>query len=97
MGTKPEKLVIIGTDNGCAIFFRYEGHSEVYRWDTNTPFQSTNFKAVYRSDSCQLSTHAIADYKASRMRVLESNFPDYIQNKVGCGAIQQLTAMEGCW
>lgn len=24
-GTKPEKLVVIGTDNGCAIFFRYEG------------------------------------------------------------------------
>jgi hypothetical protein len=25
VGTKPQKLVIIGTDNGCAIFFRYEG------------------------------------------------------------------------
>lgn len=25
VGTNPEKLVIIGTDNGCAIFFRYEG------------------------------------------------------------------------
>lgn len=25
VGTKPEKMVIIGTDNGCAIFFRYEG------------------------------------------------------------------------
>lgn len=25
VGTKPEKIVIIGTDNGCAIFFRYEG------------------------------------------------------------------------
>lgn len=110
-------MVVIGTDNGCAIFFRYEGnfirlkkikinnilgefflgHSEVYRWDTNTPFQQANFKAVYRSDSCQLATHAVADYKHSRMRVLESNFPDYIQGKVGCGAVQQLTVMEGCF
>ncbi|CAO1387602.1 unnamed protein product [Diamesa tonsa] len=97
VGVKPEKLVIIGTDNGCAIFFRFEGHSEVYRWDTNQPFQVSNFKPVYRSDSCQLSTHAIADYKNSRMRVLESNFPDYILNKVGCGANQQISIMSGCW
>jgi hypothetical protein len=29
-GTNPEKLVIIGTDNGCAIFFRYEGKSSYH-------------------------------------------------------------------
>ncbi|XP_070507846.1 protein yellow [Chironomus tepperi] len=97
VGSKLEKMVIIGTDNGCAIFFRHEGHPEVYRWDTNTPFQQANFKPVYRSDSCQLATHAVADYRHSRMRVLESNFPDYIQGKVGCGAVQQLTVMEGCF
>lgn len=78
-------------------FFSISGHAEVYRWDTNTPFDQSNFRAVYRSDSCQLATHAVADYKHSRMRVLESNFPDYIQGKVGCGAVQQLTVMEGCY
>ncbi|CRK95112.1 CLUMA_CG008590, isoform A, partial [Clunio marinus] len=82
VGTKPGKMVIIGTDNGCSIFFRYEGHSEVYRWDTNTSFDDDFFRVVYRSESCQLSTHAVADYKHQRMRVLESNFPDYIQNKM---------------
>ncbi|KAG5668200.1 hypothetical protein PVAND_016149 [Polypedilum vanderplanki] len=97
VGTKSDKMVIIGTDNGNAIFFRNEGNSEVFRWDTNLPFQQSNFKPVYKSDSCQLATHAVADYKHSRMRVLESNFPDYIQGKVGCGAIQQLTVMEGCY
>lgn len=90
-------MVIIGTDNGAAIFFRYEGQSEVFRWDTNTCFQETNFKAVYRCQTCQLATHALADYKRGRMRVLESNFPDFLQNKVGCGAIQQLSVMQGCW
>lgn len=89
-------MVIIGTDNGYCIFFRYEGHSEIYRWDTNKCFQPSNFKTVYRSATCQLATHALADYKAGRMRVLESNFPDYIQGTVGCGAVQQLSLMQGC-
>lgn len=89
--------MIIGTDNGSAIFFRYEGQAEVLRWDTNTCFKKENFKPVYRSDNCQLATHALADYKRQRMQVLESNFPDYMGNTVGCGAVQQLTPMQGCW
>lgn len=97
VGVKPNKLVIIGTDNGSAIFFRYEGQSEVYRWDSNTCFKAENFRVVYRSQTCQLATHALADYKRGRMRVLESNFPDYMKNTVGCGADQQLSIMQGCW
>lgn len=97
VGVKPNKQVIIGTDNGSAIFFRNEGESEVYRWDTNTCYQQSNFRAVYRCHSCQLATHAVADYKRGRMRVLESNFPDFMHNTVGCGAVQQLTIMQGCW
>jgi len=37
-------MVIIGTDNGSAIFFRNEGDAEVYRWDTNSTFVEANFK-----------------------------------------------------
>ncbi|KAJ6644434.1 Protein yellow, partial [Pseudolycoriella hygida] len=48
VGIKPNKIVVIGTDNGSAIFFRNEGQSEVYRWDTNTTFEQGNFKPVYR-------------------------------------------------
>lgn len=96
-GNKPSKQVIIGTDNGAALFFRYEGQSEVYRWNTNTNFNESNFKVVYRCQTCQLATHALADYNHGRMRVLESNFPDFLQNTVGCGAIQQLSVMQGCW
>lgn len=97
VGNKPSKQVIIGTDNGAALFFRYEGQSEVYRWNTNTKFNESNFKVVYRCQTCQLATHALADYNNSRMRVLESNFPDFLQNTVGCGAIQQLSVMQGCF
>ncbi|EDW33160.1 GL24646 [Drosophila persimilis] len=97
LGKKPTRMVIIGTDNGSAIFFRNEGDAEVYRWDTNSTFAEANFKPVYRSQTCQLVTHAVPDYKRNTMRVLQSNFPDYMQNRVGCGAIQQLGLMQGCW
>ncbi|XP_026470399.1 protein yellow-like [Ctenocephalides felis] len=97
LGPKPTKIVILGTDGGSAIFFRHEGHSNVYRWDTNTEFLPKNFKIVYRGDNCHLATHAMPDLKHQKMRVLESNFPDFIQGTVGCGASQQLSALQGCW
>lgn len=92
-GPKPKKMVILGTDNGSALFFRYEGESEVYRWDCITPFVPANFQPVYKSTECSLATHISPDYKRGRMRVLESNFPDYMQGTVGCGANQALNLM----
>lgn len=85
LGQKPKKIVILGTDNGSALFFRYEGTADVYRWDYSTPFLKSNFQNVYTSNECSLATHVISDYKRDRMRVLESNFPDYMQNTVGRG------------
>jgi hypothetical protein len=93
LGPKPDKLVIVGTDGGAAIFLRFEGDGSIYRWDTTTAFQKENFMQVYRSPSCTLPTHVLADYKRGRMRVLESNFPDYIQGTVGCGAVQTLSLL----
>ncbi|XP_065163206.1 major royal jelly protein 1 [Atheta coriaria] len=95
LGPKPDKLVILGNDLGAALFFRYEGHPEVYRWDSNTPFCKDNFQVVYKSPNCLLATHAMADLRRQRIRVLESNFPDFIQNTVGCGAVQQVNLMSG--
>ncbi|XP_076248659.1 L-dopachrome tautomerase yellow-g2 [Calliopsis andreniformis] len=94
LGLKPRKMVILGTDNGSALFFRYEGEADVYRWDSSTgPFDSRYFQVVYSSPECALATHVVADYKRARMRVLESNFPDYMQGTVGCGANQALSFM----
>lgn len=97
VGVKPHKIVILGTDGGCAIFFRYKGQSQVYRWDTNTAFKSANFTSVFKSATCFLATQAMPDLKRSKMRVLESNFPDYIKGQVGCGAYQVISPMEGCF
>ncbi|XP_076169818.1 L-dopachrome tautomerase yellow-g2 isoform X2 [Ptiloglossa arizonensis] len=91
LGPKTRKIVLLGTDNGSALFFRYEGEQDVYRWDSVTPFNSKNFQLVYTSLDCSFPTHVLADYKRGRMRVLESNFPDYMQGTVGCGANHALT------
>ncbi|XP_068084366.1 protein yellow [Anabrus simplex] len=96
IGLKHDRMVILGTDNGSAIFFRLEGRPEVYRWDTNKGMKVENFDVVHSGSECFLATHALADYKHGRMRILESNFPDYIQNKVGCGAVQYLIVMQTC-
>lgn len=93
LGPKPQKMVILGTDLGSAVFFRYEGHPEIYRWDANTCFKQDSFQKVYSSADCLLATQAMADLKRQRMRILESNFPDFIQNTVGCGAVQQINVM----
>ncbi|KAF5288321.1 hypothetical protein FQR65_LT12055 [Abscondita terminalis] len=93
LGLKPSKLVLLGTDSGSAIFFRYEGKPEIYRWDTNTCFKSENFLVVYKSESCFLVTQVMPDVKHQKMRVLESNFVDFVQNTVGCGATQQINVI----
>ncbi|KAH0954911.1 hypothetical protein HN011_011617 [Eciton burchellii] len=93
IGPKPKRLIILGTDNGDALFFRYESDSEIYRWDSKTAFVPANFQVVYKSTECALATQVLADYKRGRMRVLESNFPDYMQGTVGCGVNHALNFM----
>lgn len=96
IGVKKDRIIIVGTDNGSVIFFRYEGESDIYQYDTNTCFKEENLKVVHKGSNCLLATHAIADYRNGRMRVLESNFPDYMNGHVGCGAVQQINYMQGC-
>jgi hypothetical protein len=94
LGPKPGKLVFVGTNGEATVFFRFEGDGSIYRWDTTTAFQQENFLLIYRSPSCALPTHVVADYKHGRMRVLESNFHDFIQGTVGCGAVQTLSLLQ---
>ncbi|XP_072753567.1 dopaminechrome tautomerase [Anoplolepis gracilipes] len=84
VGLKPEKLVLLGNDNGCSLFFRYKGESDIYLWNTETAFRPENFVLVQKgNDLCRLATQVISGYKRL-MWVIESNFQDYIQNTVSC-------------
>ncbi|XP_015116467.1 major royal jelly protein 2 [Diachasma alloeum] len=93
LGPKPKKMVMLGTDNGSAVFFRYEGEQPIYRWDVCTPFSEKNFLKVYEGDGYAFASEVIPDYKRGRMRVLESNFPDFIRGTVGVGVDHSLTIM----
>ncbi|KAM0734412.1 Dopaminechrome tautomerase [Formica fusca] len=83
VGPKPDKLVLLGSDNGCAIFFRYKGEPDIYMWNTETPFRTENFLLVQKGNDCRLATQVVPGFKRL-MWVIESNFQDYIQNTVSC-------------
>ncbi|XP_043490216.1 major royal jelly protein 1 [Polistes fuscatus] len=83
VGLKNQKIVLLGTDNGPAIFFRNKGESDIYMWNTETPFIQENFLLVQKDGDCRLSTQVVPGYKRL-MWTIESNFHDYILNTVSC-------------
>ncbi|CAI6344495.1 unnamed protein product [Macrosiphum euphorbiae] len=97
LGVKPDRMVILGTDGGSKLFFRYDGSPDVQKWDAALPFVAENFSPVYRSGSCFLATQVMADRDRNRLMVLETNFPDFAQNIVGCGIVHNVRVLEGCF
>ncbi|KAL1457427.1 hypothetical protein WDU94_007661 [Cyamophila willieti] len=83
VGKKPNKIVLLGTDNGQVMFFRLCNENNIYMWDTAVPFRDHNFILAQKPIDCRIPTHVAAGYKRL-VWVLESNFQDYIQNAVGC-------------
>ncbi|XP_058808633.1 major royal jelly protein 1-like [Phymastichus coffea] len=83
VGQKHHKIVILGTDNGSAVFFRNKGQSDVYMWNTGTAFRPDNFLLVQKGNECRLPTQVVPGYKRL-VWVIESNFHDYIRNTVSC-------------
>ncbi|XP_066592040.1 major royal jelly protein 1 [Prorops nasuta] len=83
VGAKQNKIVLLGNDNGCAIFFRNKGESDIYMWNTDTLFRPENFLLVQKGNECRLPTQVVPGFKRL-MWTIESNFHDYIQNTVSC-------------
>ncbi|XP_018567481.1 major royal jelly protein 1-like [Anoplophora glabripennis] len=85
VGAKPlcQKIVLLGTDNGAGIFFRYKGESDIFIWNSETSFKQDNFILVQKGDDCRLATEVVAGYR-KLMWAIESNFHDYILNTSGC-------------
>lgn len=79
VGAKPafQPIVLLGTDNGAALFFRYKGESDIYIWNCDSSFKPENFLLVQKGDDCRLSTQVVAGYK-KLMWAIESNFHDYV-------------------
>lgn len=85
VGAKPhgQPIVLLGSDNGASLFLRYKGLSDIYLWNTETCFKSSNFLEVQKGGECRLSTQVLPGQKRF-MWTIESNFHDYIANTVGC-------------
>lgn len=84
VGGKPtcQKIVLLGTDNGAALFFRYKGESDIFIWNSDTAFRPENFLLVQKGDDCRLATEVVAGYK-KLMWAIESNFHDYVCDTAG--------------
>ncbi|CAH0564436.1 unnamed protein product [Brassicogethes aeneus] len=85
LGLKPQgqPIVLLGTDNGAALFFRYKGESDIYIWNSATPFKCENFLLVQNGGECRLPTQVVPGYK-QLMWAIESNFHDFIVGTDGC-------------
>lgn len=84
-GPKPKgkQIVLLGTDNGASMFLRYKGHNDIYMWNTETYFKATNFLEVQKGSDCRISTQVFPGFKRY-MWTIESNFQDFMSNKVSC-------------
>ncbi|KAJ6644436.1 Major royal jelly protein 1, partial [Pseudolycoriella hygida] len=85
VGPKPngQPIVLLGTDNGSSLFLRYKGLSDIYLWNTETCFKSSNFLEVQKGAECRLATQVMPGQKRY-MWTIESNFHHYIADTVGC-------------
>lgn len=96
LGPKPGKIVVLGTDGGATVYFRYRGQGDVYAWDTDRAagcFGPGQIELVRPADDarCRLATQVAPGLHGGVLWILESNFPDYIAGTVGClGASVQL-------
>ncbi|XP_044005628.1 L-dopachrome tautomerase yellow-f2-like [Aphidius gifuensis] len=82
VGPKNNKIVLLGRDHKNSIFFRNSGEHDVYKWNTETPFNSDNFELVQNGDEYRLPTHVTSD--DGIMWSIDSNFIDYVNNTVPC-------------
>ncbi|KAL1498204.1 hypothetical protein ABEB36_009040 [Hypothenemus hampei] len=85
VGSKPvgTQMVLLGTDNGEGIFFRYKGQSDIYLWKSDDIFDGAKFSLVQRGGDCRLATQVVPGW-GKVLWIIESNFHDYIAGTHGC-------------
>ncbi|XP_054280072.1 major royal jelly protein 5-like, partial [Macrosteles quadrilineatus] len=91
---KPEKMIIIGTATSAGVlYFRYDKDPNVYSWCVDEELTKENVKEIHHGESSLLATHAVLDPLRNRVRILLSNFLDFLKGSVGVGAVQVLRAV----
>lgn len=82
VGTKPEKLVIIGTDNGCAIFFRYEGRKNAESHFNAFLAKGTVLKRHFKFFFAFLTPFSLPRFSLSLLSYFSPFFPYIVPFKV---------------
>ncbi|EAT41240.1 AAEL007096-PA [Aedes aegypti] len=95
IGEKPGSFIYIGPDGATGVFFREEGDSNVFFWDTKTCLKKSNFKLVFKSSEGLYATDVFPDHEINRFLILESDFPGYMEEKAGCGTLHQISLLDG--
>lgn len=83
VGRKPFPIVFLGTDGGSVLFLRREGSNNVYAWDTNSEFKTSNFKEAHHSTSCRIPLKVTPGFR-DVMWLMESNFMDFANGTTSC-------------
>ncbi|BET00513.1 Major royal jelly protein [Nesidiocoris tenuis] len=82
VGTKPGKLVILGSDRKTKMFFRTKGENQIFLWDTCQPFKSSSFVTVDSPPAGMFSTHVVNGFMQFAW-ALSSDFPDFANGNRG--------------
>lgn len=94
VGSKPVRMVVIGSDGADHVYFRDGGRSDaVYAWRVNEPLVERNFVLRRRTPDCRCPTHAAPD-RAGLVWLLETDIADFVNGRVGCmGSSSRLQAI----
>lgn len=82
LGPKPARMVVLGTDNGSLVFFRYKNEPKIFSWDVQTPLGISNFFEIDKGSDCRLSTQ-VSGGSRLLMWSLDSNFQDFVNGIAG--------------
>ena len=75
------------------MYSRNEGERDIFKWDFNTKNHSPQL--FYKGDMSLYATHVFPDTsRRAKMYVLENDFPGYVANKVGIGALHQISTVD---
>ncbi|XP_077301083.1 major royal jelly protein 1-like [Arctopsyche grandis] len=92
VGSKVAPMVFLGVDKH-ELYFRYRNEPEIYRWNTHEEFCPETLRSVFVSEDGFLPTSVALDVLKGKMKVIQSNFQDYLGDTCGVGVIHQIVDM----
>lgn len=84
VAVKPFDMHILGSDRGTVVYFQLLGCSDVWAWDVNRPLRADLLRHVHSGYMAYLTPTAVTAGWRDAVWALESNYDDYVGDKVDC-------------